>query len=53
MLLTTELFLWVSGVIITISLVLLIPILIQVMGLRGDLKPISSLTKDVENFLRR
>ena len=50
--LTTDLFCWVSGIMIVILLSLLIPTLIQIVGLRGDLKPISSLVKDVDNFLR-
>jgi hypothetical protein len=42
----------VSGIIIAILLGLLTPTLIQIISLRGDLKPISSLVKDVDGFLR-
>ena len=41
--LTENLFLWVSGVALAVGLALLIPLLISVIGIRGDLKPIASL----------
>lgn len=46
--LTDNLFLWVSGAILS----LLIPILISILCVRGDLKPITSLVKSVDNWMR-
>jgi len=49
---TFELFCWVTSITFAVLIALLIPILTQVMGLRGDLKPITSLVNDVNTFLR-
>ena len=50
--LTTDIFLWASGIILTIGLALLIPILFNAIGVRSDLKPITSLVKSVEEWIR-
>jgi len=50
--LTTDIFLWASGIILTIGLALLIPILLYTVGIRSDLKPITSLVKSVEEWIR-
>lgn len=50
--LTTDIFLWASGIILTIGLALLIPILLNTIGIRSDLKPIASLVKSVEEWIR-
>ncbi len=50
--LTTDIFLWVSGIILTIGLALLIPMLLYTIGTRSDLKPITSLVKSVEEWIR-
>ena len=50
--LTESLFLWVSGVVLTIGLGLLIPILISILGIRGDLRPITSLVNSVDGWMR-
>lgn len=50
--LTTDIFLWASGIIVTIGLALLIPILCNVIGIRSDLKPITSLVKSIEEWIR-
>lgn len=50
--LTTELFLWTMGIVIAIILAFLIPILLLIAGLKADLKPISSLVRTVDDFIR-
>lgn len=50
--LTTGIFLWASGITLTIGLALLIPILLNTIGIRSDLKPITSLVKSVEEWIR-
>ncbi len=47
--LTTELFLWVSSIILAVGLALLIPLVIIVIGIRGDLKPLTSLDTWLRN----
>ncbi len=45
---TLDIFLWVSGILFALLVALLVP----VYGLRADLKPIASLVKTVDNWLR-
>ena len=49
---TTGLFLWISGLIIAILLAFLIPLLVTLLGLKSDLQPIGSLISEVNTFLR-
>ena len=50
--LTTDIFLWASGIILSIGVTLLILILLNTLGIRSDLKPITSLVKSVEEWIR-
>ena len=50
--LTTDIFLWASGIILAIGLALLIPILCNAIGIRSDLKSITSLVKSIEEWIR-
>jgi|GEM_PF-5083999 len=51
--LSIEIFLGVMGVFLSLLLALLIPILVNLLGMRGDLKPIISLGASVDSFLRQ
>jgi len=50
--LTADIFFWASGITLTIGLALLVPILINTIGIRSDLKPITSMVKSVEEWIR-
>lgn len=50
MFVTGDVFMWATGIEVSILLALLIPMLINVIALRGDVKPIASAIKDVNNF---
>lgn len=50
--LTTEIFFWASGIMLTIGLALLLPILFCILGIRSDLKPITSLVKSIEGWIK-
>lgn len=50
---TSEVFFAISAIIIAILLGLLVPVLVELTKLRGDIKPICSLVNDVDSFFRQ
>ncbi len=51
--LTNEVFFYVTGITLAILLALIIPMLVEIVKFRGDIKPICSLVNDVDGFFRQ
>jgi hypothetical protein len=51
--LTNETFFWVIGFTLAVLLALIVPMLIEIIRFRGDIKPICSFVNEVDGFFRQ